>query len=233
MKETTDRLLRKLFTELEQNPLVETSDIEMDFSPAFGPEQTAELYPCFMEHSKAILPEEARVMITFPHFTSCLWGCREKNGFWLIGGTGMTNIENSLSITTYDFDASACLTAGGSAPSLKGWHYFDFAPADELFGKTGTLLFSDKTGTVPELFFTDEDRLYPMRLGIERYVEMLYLTKGVFGWQYLFCPENALKAASGIRQEHLRKGIAMVQRLFPQNDYSVISDLLPKTETKN
>ncbi|MFF5477928.1 hypothetical protein ACFY5C_11410 [Streptomyces sp. NPDC012935] len=91
--------------------------------------------------------------------------------------------------------------------------------------QTGTgrmsLLRATPGTTDPEVWFFDmRQGAMPMELDYPAYVETLLVTKGVIGWQYLycapeFCGEGFFPLVAGLREM-----LDVFPRLFPEHDYT-------------
>lgn len=93
----------------------------------------------------------------------------------------------------------------------------------------GALLRATPGATDPEVWFFDmraDTKTVKMELDYPGYLEAVLVTKGVIGWQYLYCDP----ADCGLRFSSCADGLeGMIEyfpRLFPEHDYTDLSKRL-------
>ncbi|MFF4951633.1 hypothetical protein ACWC2K_08580 [Streptomyces chattanoogensis] len=72
----------------------------------------------------------------------------------------------------------------------------------------------------PEIWFTDGERgIWQMDLGYFGYFEALRLTKGTFGWQYLFTEAPLVSEEFEGPTDRLKNMFESLPQIFPDHDY--------------
>ncbi|MEU5977664.1 hypothetical protein [Streptomyces sp. NPDC047315] len=73
----------------------------------------------------------------------------------------------------------------------------------------------------PEIWFFDmRHGAMPMELDYPGYLEALLATKGVIGWQFLYCPPELSGSGLAPLARGLKEMLEVFPRLFPDHDYS-------------
>ncbi|MDI3403661.1 hypothetical protein [Streptomyces cavernicola] len=103
--------------------------------------------------------------------------------------------------------------------------YFDDTP------QTGSgrmaLLRATPGATDPEVWFFDmRQGAMPMDLDYPGYLEALLVTKGVIGWQYLYCRPDHCGLGFVPLVEGLKEMLEVFPRLFPDHDYTDLQSRL-------
>jgi hypothetical protein len=84
--------------------------------------------------------------------------------------------------------------------------------------------------TDPEIWYFDmREGAIPMELDYAGYLETLLITKGVIGWQYLYCEPEYSGMGFIPLAEGLKEMLEVFPRLFPDHDYT---DLRARLEAR-
>ncbi|WP_328869525.1 hypothetical protein OHT76_05065 [Streptomyces sp. NBC_00287] len=84
-----------------------------------------------------------------------------------------------------------------------------------------SLLRATPGATDPEVWFFDmRQGAMPMELDYPAYVETLMVTKGVIGWQYLYCEPDRCGEGFFPLEDGLKEMLDVFPRLFPDHDYT-------------
>lgn len=110
----------------------------------------------------------------------------------------------------------------------KELRYFDDTP---VTGSGRMALLRATTGaTAPEVWFFDmRQGATRMELDYPGYLETLLITKGVIGWQYLYCQPEVCGAGFIPLTDGLKEMLELFPRLFPEYDYT---DLRARLEAR-
>lgn len=84
-----------------------------------------------------------------------------------------------------------------------------------------SLLRATPGATDPEVWFFDmRQGAMPIELDYPAYVETLMVTKGVIGWQYLYCEPDLCGEGFFPLEDGLKEMLDVFPRLFPAHDYT-------------
>lgn len=108
--------------------------------------------------------------------------------------------------------------------------YTEFRVVDDqpwIAGGTLTAMRARPGVTNPELWFY-KGSLGARQLDVDYhgYLDALLLTKGAFGWQYLFADVTFAETAFAAVGESLQQTLEVLPRLFPDHDYTPLTDRL-------
>ncbi|MFE0044603.1 hypothetical protein [Streptomyces albireticuli] len=108
--------------------------------------------------------------------------------------------------------------------------YSEFRVVDDqpwIAGGTLTAMRITSRVRNPEMWFY-KGSLGARRLDVDYrgYLDALLLTKGVFGWQYLFADVSFAEYAFSAVGESLREALGVLPGLFPDHDYTALTDRL-------
>ena len=91
-------------------------------------------------------------------------------------------------------------------------------------GRLAAMRFPPGSVTNPEIWFLDRYHDYvPLDLDYRAYLDNLFITKGVTGWQYLFADVRLGEREFGYVLDNLRTMLRVLPDEFPDHDYAPLA----------
>ena len=98
--------------------------------------------------------------------------------------------------------------------------YFDTLPHKDW--NTATVFVLDEAADFPALWLLDDLKMFPLDLNLADYFNALFLTKGMYYWQYLFCDKSAYATTSNYKKDYIAMMMESLEVLFPEEDYTLL-----------
>lgn len=160
--------------------------------------------------------EDDEDLFYVPDQTEFRWESKKKN----------ESISGECSFTNFAIALNANFLQPNPAVhtiNYERYRYFDGHP----FSGDGwlTLYEIGKSITTSKLFLFNNDKLYPLVIDLRTYIEMLYVSKGFYFWQFLFLEDSHKKMVTEIFDD-LSISILALKNLLPGTDTSVLEDRL-------
>lgn len=206
-----------LFDELNQNNRVEIISSKTKF-PNHTELVRNRIFESFNQEYAYKIPDNLKELVSFPVKLYVDWKVKDSQDPELFGEFCLENIINSLTLNknqvkvmNEDIDEKTKALMGKA-------HYFDNQP--EKNWTTSTVLILEEGREFPELWLLDDLQLFKMNLSIEQYFEALFLTKGMYYWQYLFCDQETYIHTSYYKKKYIMEMLNVLPEIFPTRDYS-------------
>ncbi|MEQ8540643.1 MAG: hypothetical protein RIB93_24700 [Coleofasciculus sp. D1-CHI-01] len=218
MKNNLIQNFKEFLDEFNQNNCVEIIHRETNF-PNHSESVRTRTFELFNKRYEYKIPENMKELVSFPAKLYLYWKVRDSEDPELIGEFCLQNIINVLTlndrvdVTNEDIDED-------TKALMRKAHYFDTQP--EKSWTTSTVLIPEESKNFPDLWLLDDLRLFRMNLSIEQYFDVLFLTKGMYYWQYLFCDKAAYIDTSFYKKRYIMEMLKILPEIFPRRDYSLL-----------
>ncbi|MBD0840629.1 hypothetical protein [Streptomyces sp. TRM68416] len=215
-----ERAWLDVFEELRECPDVELDMDNLEF-------QDGE--PADADAAFALLAEREGVLLD-PALEPCYLRFSDLAASW---GAGMSD-EDEDPLFAGEFDVIPLLRAIGDTAPLD--RYPDPSPEDRQFlselrdfdvhslsgtGQVASLRIRPGIVHNPEIWFSDRSRgIHRLDLDLCGYLDALRVTKGTFGWQYLYADVSLAEDPFTGQARHLTEMLQVFPDLFPAHDYT-------------
>jgi len=218
MKSSLIEKFKELLDELNQNKRIEIIYNETNF-PNHSESVRTRTFELFNKRYEYKITESMKELVSFPSKLYLYWKIRDSVNPELIGEFCLLNIINVLTLNDRVDVTNEEIDEDTKALMRKA-HYFDTQP--EKNWTTSTVLIPEESKDFPDLWLLDDLRLYRMCLSIEQYFDVLFLTKGMYYWQYLFCDKAAYMDTTFYKKRYIKEMLNILPEIFPSRDYSIL-----------
>ena len=151
--------------------------------------------------------------VMIPSELSLQWGHHLDGEFEVAGGFRLFNIFEAISMNqlqTFNQDLN-----NDTSLLYQRARYFDNQP-DGI----AAVLFVDEDDIFFRVWIHDEGHFEKLDISYLEYLDKVFLTKGMFYWQYLFCDEEVYKNITYYKKQYIEKMLRVLRIFFPDEDYS-------------
>ncbi len=216
-------LIASAIDDLRLSPVVEITRLDMRLPD--DEEPSIDYLKSLFERSFGVdLPEGLEDALVLPPVCAVAWQYKSNGGFTEGGEFRLVALYDAFDSRRLKIEQEA-LPAGIQGP-IPDAVYFDSQPEIGSYA----LLLPNKAREFPSVCFCDEGRIFPMVVGVRRYIELMSMTKGFYYWQYLFCDLDWHAYELGYRRSCVRKMPRVLARLFPENDLTVLERRLKQLD---
>jgi hypothetical protein len=211
----------KLFDEVEKNDRVEIVSSQTNF-PTPSESLRNDINQLFTERYGYRIPDSLIELVSFPAKLCLDWRVKGSQDPELFGEFCLENIINAITLDKNQVKVTDEDIDEGTKILMRKARYFDTQP--QKGWDTATVLILEEGRTFPDLWLLDDLQLFKMRMSMEEYFDALFLTKGMYYWQYLFCDESVYRDTSLYKKEYIMKMLEILPVIFPERDYSALTD---------
>ena len=208
---------RDLFDELNQNNRVEIISSQTKF-PNHSESIRDRIFESFNQEYGYKIPDNLKEIVSFPAKLYVDWKVKDSQEPELFGEFCLENIINSLTLNKNQVKVMNKDINEETKSLMVKAHYFDNQPGKNW--TTSTVLILEEGREFPDLWLLDDLQLFKMKLSMAQYFDALFLTKGMYYWQYLFCDKKAYIHTSYYKKNYIMEMLKILPKIFPGRDYS-------------
>jgi len=216
MKGTIQARFVRLFQSMEKHEQVEVLSKKATFFP-YNKKMIQDHAAMLKENYGYTLPASVEEIANFPMELGLFWKVKKSEDPEILGEFHLENVINAISIPTAQVQVYNEDLDEATKSLMRRAHYFDAQPSQGW--NTATVLLLDDGKAFPELWFMDDNRMHQMELSISTYFDALFLTKGMYYWQYLYCEPGAYAQADLYKKQYIARMMEVLPSLFPEADY--------------
>lgn len=204
--------------------LTDSSEVEV-YHEERGPLEEGDAADTFQliadEQGVTLDPSLHRTFLRFEDL-SCHWGVR-RGDTYLTGEFMLYHLAAAM--LTVGLDIATDDTPADEAHRISELRLFDDQPRGG--GDTLAALRIDPSMTSPEIWYYHGTRgLFKLDLDYNAYLDFLLITKGAYGWQYLFADVSLRDLDFQAAAESMENMLEIFPDLFPEHDYAPLRQRL-------
>lgn len=214
---TTFEKFKGFFDSTEQNPNIDIISSQQGFDEA-DPEELDEMETDFNEETNLKIPNSLKGLLIFAD-VSLHWASKLQTPSDLRGIIEVPEIENIFRLDRYRIPMYDTQELDSETKGLVSKAYFFDMGVDYEWG---TVLVKDENKDFPDLWFFDEYKFFLMDLNFDNYFDIVFQTKGMFYWQYLFCSREVYQQIDYYKKEYIKNIIDFLPQLFPDDNITLL-----------
>jgi hypothetical protein len=209
----------KLFDEFETNNRIEIISSKTDF-PNHSESVRNDIVESFAERYGYKIPDNLKELMSFPAKLCLDWKLKDNKNPELYGEFCLENIINAMTLEKNQVKVRNEDLNEDTKALMRKAHYFDTQP--QRGWDTATVLIIEEGKEFPDLWLLDDLQLFKMRVSMDQYFDALFLTKGMYYWQYLFCDKAAYIDTSFYKKRYIMEMLKILPEIFPRRDYLLL-----------
>lgn len=211
-----------MFRDVEASAEVEVVSAHHEFHP-YDAGRIEDLEQMLREDFDYRVAPSIREIVNFPEEVSLFWQYKGEKGEDEIFGE--FHIENFINVVSLDKNEVKVYNEDlpeETKALMRKARYFD--PQPSLGWNTATVLVPEEGREVPGLWLLDDSKMHRLSIDLEQYFEVLFLTKGMYYWQYLFSTKAAYDDTPYYKKRAIARILDVLPSAFPDKEYSPLRE---------